>query len=107
MSKVKDITDNDLESYIKESEKPLFIDFWAEWCGPCKMVGPVIDELSDEHDDITFVKINVDENPDATAKYGVRSIPTFVVIKDSEIVFRHSGAVPKSFFNEKLKSYVK
>lgn len=108
MSKVQNITDDELGNLLSESTKPIFIDFWAEWCGPCKMVEPVIDELSIEYDeDMIFVKLNVDENPKSAAIYGVRSIPTFIVIKNNELLYRHSGAVPKSFLGEKISSILK
>lgn len=104
MSKVLDIKDGDLTPLLKEADKLIFVDFWAEWCGPCKMVGPVVEELATEYENITFTKVNVDENPESTALYAVRSIPTFVVIKNNEVVYRHVGAAPKSFFVQKLKS---
>lgn len=108
MSKVIDINEDQLQSLLGDSEMPVFIDFWAEWCGPCKMVGPVIDELSNEFDSsMKFVKVNVDENPTLTATYGIRTIPTFIVIKNNDLVYRHSGAVPKSFLAEKISSLIK
>jgi thioredoxin 1 len=107
MSKAIEITESELKVLVSESEKPVFIDFWAAWCGPCKMVSPVIEELSNEFSDVSIVKVNVDENPEAAATYGIRTIPTFILLKNNEIVFRHSGAAPKSFFAEKLSSLVK
>lgn len=107
MGNVKDVNEDELQAIISDSEKMVFIDFWADWCGPCRMVAPVVDEVSIELDsDFTFVKSNVDENPNSAAMYGVRSIPTFVVLKGQDIVFRHSGAVPKSFLIDKLSSLV-
>jgi len=107
MSKVREVSDEELQSLLIDSDKPIFIDFWAEWCGPCKMVGPVIDELSNDfNSSMEFVKVNVDEYPNYAAHYGVRSIPTFIVIKDNELVYRHSGAAPKSFFVEKISSLI-
>jgi thioredoxin 1 len=103
MSKVLDYNDIELQSLLINSDKPVFIDFWAEWCGPCRMVEPVVSELSETYESkIIFVKVNVDENPQSTAMYGIRSIPTFIVIKSNELIMRHSGAVPKSSLVEKL-----
>lgn len=107
MNKVVELNDVELAALILESDKPVFIDFYADWCGPCKMVSPVMEELAKEYSRITFVKINVDENPESTTKYGIRSIPTFLIIKEDQIQYRHSGAAPKSFFAEKLSSYMK
>jgi thioredoxin 1 len=107
MSNIQNLTDSDFESFIKDSTKPVFIDFWAEWCGPCKMMEPVIAALTAEHTDIVFAKINVDENPQATANYAIRTIPTFVIMKNNELVYRHSGAVPKTFLDGKISSVLK
>ena len=80
-----------------------FVDFFAEWCGPCKMTGPIIDQLAEERKDITFYKVNVDENGDLASAYSVFSIPTFVVFKDGQIVGQFSGAMGKEGFEEELK----
>ena len=81
---------------LKNSEKPLLIDFYADWCGPCRMVSPIIDEIADERDDISVGKINVDDEQELAAEFEVYSIPTLVVIKNGEIVNRASGARPKA-----------
>lgn len=81
---------------IKSSEKPVLLDFYADWCGPCRMVGPVIDEIAEERDDIVVGKINVDEEDELAAQFGVYSIPTLVVIKGGKIVSQESGAKPKA-----------
>lgn len=105
MSNIKNVSDGELSSLvITTTDKPLFIDFWAEWCGPCKMVEPVIDELVSEFAEYTFVKVNVDECPISSSTYGIRSIPTFVIIKNNNIVYKHSGALPKKMLQEVLKS---
>jgi len=103
MGDILDLNDIELQSLLSSAERPVFVDFWAEWCGPCKMMEPVIDELSKQYKEkFLFVKVNVDENPQSTAMYGIRTIPTFIVIKNNELVMRQSGAFPKSQFVEKL-----
>jgi len=108
MEKIQTINNNDeLVSLLNDSEKIVFVDFFADWCGPCKMIEPIIEELSQEFNSkITFVKVNIDENVESASTYGIRSIPTFVAIKNNNLIFRHSGASPKSFFVEKLNSIV-
>ncbi len=106
MSKTLEITDANFEEVIKTGQ-PVLIDFWAEWCGPCKMIGPVVEELAGEYDGKAVVgKVNVDENPETSAKFGIRSIPTLLVIKDGEIVEKQIGAVPKATLAGKLDAHV-
>jgi thioredoxin 1 len=81
---------------IKNQNKPILLDFYADWCGPCRMVGPIIEEIANERDDIIVGKINVDQNPDLAAAFGVSTIPTLVVMKNGEIVNRSAGARPKA-----------
>ena len=91
---VQKITNENFNA-IKNQNKPILLDFYADWCGPCRMVGPIIEEIANERDDIIVGKINVDQNPDLAAAFGVSTIPTLVVIKNGEIVNRSAGARPK------------
>ncbi len=106
MGKTIELTDANFDSIIN-SEKPVLVDFWAEWCGPCKMIGPVVEELAGDYEGRAVVaKLNVDENPNITARYGVRSIPTLLVFKKGQIVDKQIGAVPKSVLSSKLEAQV-
>ncbi|MDR1632888.1 MAG: thioredoxin [Dysgonamonadaceae bacterium] len=89
---------------LVEGNKPLVVDFWAEWCGPCRMIGPIIEELAQEYEGQVVVgKVNVDENDELAGEFGIRSIPTILFFKNGEIVDKHVGAAPKSLLEEKLK----
>ena len=90
------INKNNFDDEVMKSDKPVLLEFWAPWCGPCRMVVPIIDEIADERKDIKVGKINVDEEPELASKFGIMSIPTLMVIKDGKIVNQSSGARPKS-----------
>ena len=93
----KAVTDLSFQQDVIKSDKPVLVDFWAEWCGPCKMIGPALEEISDElSEKVTIAKINIDENPDAPGRYGVRGIPTMILFKNGEAAATKVGAAPKS-----------
>ena len=89
------ITKDNFQSEVVQSDKPVLVDFWASWCGPCQMVSPIIDEISNEHPEIKVCKVNVDEQPELAAAFQVMSIPTLVVMKNGQVVKRTMGAQPK------------
>lgn len=93
---VMNITKNNFQEEVINSEKPVLLDFWAEWCGPCRMMSPVVDEIAEERSDIKVGKINVDAQQELAAKFGIMSIPTLVVMKEGKIVNQSVGAGPKS-----------
>ena len=106
MGKAIVLTDANFEEII-QSDKPVLVDFWAEWCGPCKMIGPAVEELANDYEGKAVVaKLNVDENPQTTAKFGVRSIPTLLVFRKGQVVDKQVGAVPKSILAQKLEAQV-
>jgi thioredoxin 1 len=98
-----ELTDANFEELVLKSDKPVLVDFWAEWCGPCRMVGPAVEEIAKEYDGRAVVgKVNVDNNPEISTKFSIRSIPALLFFKNGEIVDRQIGAVPKSVLAEKL-----
>jgi thioredoxin 1 len=90
------VTDASFEDDVLKAGKPVLLDFWAQWCGPCKMIGPVLEEISDERDDIIIAKMDIDANPEVPTRFGVRSIPTILIFKDGEPVATTMGAKPKA-----------
>lgn len=103
MSKPIEITDADFQSKVLESDVPVLVDFWAPWCGPCKMVAPVLEELAAEHDgELVVAKVNVDDHNQNAAKYGVQGIPTLILFKDGDIAERIVGAAPKAALEQRI-----
>ena len=106
MAKAIEITDANFDE-ITNTDKPVLVDFWAEWCGPCKMIGPVVEELAGDYDGKAIIgKVDVDSNPSTSAKFGIRSIPTLLVIKNGKIVEKQVGAVPKSVLSQKIDAHL-
>ena len=98
-----EITDENFEELVIKSEKPVLVDFWAAWCGPCRMLGPVIEEISNEYSDkATIGKLDIDSNQEYASKYGVRNIPTVLVFHKGEVVGRQVGVAPKNTYTEAI-----
>jgi len=101
----KEFTTDNFHQEVLESKKPVLVDFWAEWCGPCRMIAPLIDELHEEFKDSAVIgKVNVDSESEISAKYGITSIPTLLFFQNGEIVDKHVGAASKHQLEEKIKS---
>ncbi|HTA63310.1 MAG TPA: thioredoxin [Bacteroidia bacterium] len=100
-----EITDGNFESVVKNSDKVVLVDFWAEWCGPCRMVGPIVEELAKEYEGKAVIgKLNVDNNPNISMEFGVRNIPTILFFKNGKVVDKQVGAVPKAQLAAKLQA---
>ena len=100
----KKITDSSFDADVVGAGKPVVVDFWAEWCGPCKQIGPALEELSDEFGEaVTIAKMNIDENPETPGKFGVRGIPTLMIFQDGELKSTKVGAAPKSALEAWIK----
>ncbi|WP_285114792.1 thioredoxin [Leifsonia sp. fls2-241-R2A-40a] len=107
MSAARSVTDASFEQDVLNSEKTILVDFWAEWCGPCRAVGPILDQIASEHaDKIEIVKLNVDENPQTAAKYQITSIPAMKVYQGGEVVKTVIGAKPKPALEADLAAYI-
>ena len=101
------VTDATFDSEVRQSDLPVVVDFWAEWCGPCKMIGPALEELSEElAGQVKIVKVNVDENPNSPAQMGVRGIPALFMFKDGEVVSNKTGAAPKAALSDWIRSSI-
>ncbi|GAA2718970.1 thioredoxin [Actinocorallia aurantiaca] len=104
---MKAVTDKDFKSEVLENDKPVLVDFWAEWCGPCRMVAPILEEIAAEHGDkISIVKLNIDENPNVPRDYGIMQIPTMNVYRNGEVVKQIMGAKPKAVMLRELSEFL-
>ncbi|MEU0401025.1 thioredoxin [Streptomyces sp. NPDC006197] len=103
---LKNVTDADFEEVVLKSDKPVLVDFWAAWCGPCRQIAPSLEAIASEHGEIEVVKLNIDENPNTAAKYGVMSIPTLNVYQGGEVVKTIVGAKPKAAILRDLAGFV-
>ncbi len=102
-----EVTDSSFENEVLKSDTPVLVDFWAEWCGPCKMIAPIVEEIAKEYEGkIKVAKLDVDSNTQSAGKFGVRSIPTLLVFKDGQVVDQIIGAVPKRHLLEKIEKHV-
>jgi len=102
-----EVTDSSFKEEVLDSDMTVLVDFWAPWCGPCRMVAPVVDEISEQYEgQVKVVKVNTDENPNVASQYGIRSIPTLMIFKDGERVDMVVGAVPKTTLANTLEKYI-
>ncbi len=102
MAEVKTVDKSNFQAEVIDSDKPVLVDFWASWCGPCRQVQPLMDSIAETHDELYVAKINIDENPEIAQLYGVLSVPTFLVFKDGQVVKTVVGAKPKSVLEREL-----
>ena len=107
MASVKDVTDETFERDVLQSDKPVVVDFWAPWCGPCRAVQPIFEQLSAEHETVVFTKLNLDESPEYAARYGVLSIPTAILFENGEPKEAVIGARPRSYYENAWAQWLK
>ncbi|MGH2448041.1 MAG: thioredoxin [Chloroflexota bacterium] len=100
------ISDSSFENEVTKADKPVLVDFWAEWCGPCRMMAPVLEKISDEHPELKIAKLDVDHNPKTAGEFGVQSIPTLIVFKDGKEAERLIGYMPKEKLMSRLQGYI-
>lgn len=102
-----ELTNDNFEELVLKSDKPVLVDFWAEWCGPCRMVGPIVEELAKDYDGKAVIgKVNVDEHGDISSKFGIRNIPTLLVFKNGEVVDKQVGVAQKSVLAGKIDAHI-
>ena len=107
MSNAREVSDSSFETDVLKSTKPVMVDFWAEWCGPCRKLSPILDDIASEHSEkIDVVKLNVDANPATAAKYGITSIPAVYVFKDGEVAATSIGAKPKQVLEQEFAQFL-
>jgi thioredoxin 1 len=103
MADIKHVTDGDFQAEVLENEHPVLVDFWAPWCGPCRVVAPVLEEIADERDNLRIVKVNIDENQQTAMNYQILAIPTMVLFRDGQEAKRIQGAMPKKRIEAELE----
>jgi len=101
-----ELTDANFQESALDTDKLVMIDFWAQWCGPCKMLSPTVEQLATEHSDVVIGKLDVDNNPEVSSKYGIRSLPTILWLRGGEVVDKHVGLTTKAKLEEKIQSHL-